>query len=222
MRPYDHVKRAVDVALAGIALVLLAPITLVVATVVMLNMGRPVFFRQTRPGRAGRLFELVKFRTMRVADVTGGAVSNLGTDGARLTTLGRFLRTTSLDELPTLYNVLRGDMSLVGPRPLLVEYLNRYTPEQARRHDVRPGITGLAQVSGRNALSWYDKFAYDVWYVDHRSLTLDVRILARTVLAVVRRDGIAAQDNPTAPEFIQSQPVPQRATVGATSMKESV
>jgi lipopolysaccharide/colanic/teichoic acid biosynthesis glycosyltransferase len=222
MRPYDHVKRVVDLVLAGVALLLLAPITLVVATVVMVNMGRPVFFRQTRPGRAGRRFELVKFRTMRVADVTGGAVSNLVTDGARLTTLGRFLRATSLDELPTLYNVLRGDMSLVGPRPLLVEYLNRYTPEQARRHDVRPGITGLAQVSGRNALSWHDKFAYDVWYVEHRSLTLDVRILARTVLAVVRRDGVAARGSATAPEFIPSQPMPRAAATAATSMRESV
>jgi lipopolysaccharide/colanic/teichoic acid biosynthesis glycosyltransferase len=202
MKPPDRVKRTMDVALAGVALVLLAPVTLAVAMLVLLAMGRPVLFRQTRPGAAGRLFKLVKFRTMRVADASRGAVSNLASDGARLTRLGAFLRATSLDELPTLWNVVRGDMSLVGPRPLLVEYLDRYTPEQARRHELRPGITGLAQVRGRNALSWDEKFAFDVWYVEHRSLKLDLHILAQTILAVVRRDGIAAENNATMPEFV--------------------
>ena len=155
-------------------------------------LGRPVFFRQPRPGLHGRPFALVKFRTMR---------AGTGSDAERLTRFGRFLRTTSLDELPELWNVLRGDMSLVGPRPLLMQYLERYTPEQARRHEMKPGITGWAQVNGRNALTWDERFALDVWYVDHWSLALDLRILARTLGAILRRKGITAPGSATMPEF---------------------
>ncbi len=174
----------------------LSPVLLGVSAAVALAMGRPVLFRQIRPGVHGRLFELRKFRTME--PVGRGRVS----DGERLTRLGAWLRATSLDELPTLWNVVRGDMSLVGPRPLLVRYLERYTPEQSRRHQVRPGITGLAQVRGRNALSWEEKFAYDVRYVDARCLRLDLRILLETVVLVLRREGISADGHATAPEFL--------------------
>jgi lipopolysaccharide/colanic/teichoic acid biosynthesis glycosyltransferase len=191
------VKRSIDAVLAGAALVVLAPVLLAVAATVALADGRPVLFRQVRPGRHGTPFVLVKFRTMRVPGVVSGPVG----DAERLTRVGRWLRATSLDELPTLWNVVRGDMSLVGPRPLLVEYLDRYTPEQARRHDVRPGVTGLAQVRGRNALDWAERFACDVWYVDHRSLGLDLRILAQTAVAVLGRRGITAPGSATAHEF---------------------
>ena len=163
-RGYDVVKRGLDVTVSAVGLVLSAPVQLVTAGVVLAAHGRPVLFRQARPGKDGIVFELVKFRTMRHPDATHV------TDADRLTSVGRFLRSTSLDELPTLWNVLKGDMSLVGPRPLLVEYLPRYSPEQARRHEVRPGVTGLAQVSGRNGVAWEDKFALDVEYVDRRSL----------------------------------------------------
>jgi lipopolysaccharide/colanic/teichoic acid biosynthesis glycosyltransferase len=189
---YERVKRVIDVSGAAAVLVLSAPVQVLVFGMVRLRMGRPVLFRQLRPGCAGRPFELVKFRTMRTGP---------GGDGDRLTRLGRFLRATSLDELPTMWNVLRGDMSLVGPRPLLMCYLDRYTPEQARRHEVRPGVTGLAQARGRNALSWEEKFALDVWYVDHRSLRLDLRVLAETALAVLRRHGVNAQGEATMAEF---------------------
>ena len=165
---YDVVKRGLDVTVSAVGLVLSAPVQLVTAGIVLATDGRPVLFRQARPGKDGVVFELVKFRTMRHPD------ANHVSDADRLTTVGRFLRSTSLDELPTLWNVLKGDMSLVGPRPLLVEYLPRYSPQQARRHEVRPGVTGLAQVSGRNGLSWEDKFALDVEYVDQRSLRLDI------------------------------------------------
>ncbi|HYJ80566.1 MAG TPA: sugar transferase [Longimicrobiaceae bacterium] len=158
--------------------------------------GPPVLFRQARPGRDGVVFELVKFRTMRHPDATHV------TDADRLTSVGRFLRSTSLDELPTLWNVVRGDMSLVGPRPLLMQYLERYDPEQARRHEVRPGVTGWVQVNGRNALSWDEKFALDVWYVDHVSLLLDLRILLGTLGAVLARKGISAGGQATMPEFM--------------------
>ncbi|PWU58655.1 UDP-galactose phosphate transferase [Micromonospora globispora] len=194
--PYDRPKRLLDVLVAGLALVVLSPVLLAVALVVAVGLGRPVFFRQTRPGLHGRLFELRKFRTMK--PIGPGRVS----DGDRLTGLGRWLRATSLDELPTLWNVLRGDMSLVGPRPLLVRYLDRYTPEQERRHEVRPGVTGLAQVRGRNSLGWEEKFAYDVRYVDSRCLRLDLRILAETVIRVLRREGVSADGHATAPEFL--------------------
>lgn len=191
----DRVKRALDVAVSGVGLVVTAPIQAATAVMVLAAHGRPVLFRQARPGKDGQVFELVKFRTMRHPDATHV------TDAERLTTVGRTLRATSLDELPTLWNVLRGDMSLVGPRPLLVEYLDRYTPEQARRHEVRPGITGLAQVSGRNGISWEEKLALDVEYVDTRSLLLDLQILVRTVTSVLRREGIAAEGQATMPVF---------------------
>jgi sugar transferase EpsL len=180
-------KRAIDVVGAGTGLLLAAVPMAAIAVAVRRTLGRPVLFRQQRPGLHARPFELLKFRTMREGiDAAGGPLD----DAARLTPLGQRLRAWSLDELPELVNVLRGDMSLVGPRPLLMEYLDLYTPEQARRHEVRPGLTGLAQVAGRNALSWQDRFALDVWYVDHWSLWLDARILARTVWAVLRRRGI--------------------------------
>jgi len=185
-------KVLVDRVAAGAGLALVSPLLAVVALAVGADLGRPVFFLQERPGRSGRSFRLVKFRTMR---------SGAGPDGERLTSLGRFLRSTSLDELPQLWNVLRGELSLVGPRPLLVQYLRRYTPDQARRHEVLPGITGWAQVNGRNAISWEEKFALDVWYVDHWSLGLDLRILVRTLGQVFRRRGIASEGSPTMPEF---------------------
>jgi lipopolysaccharide/colanic/teichoic acid biosynthesis glycosyltransferase len=191
-------KRAFDLLVAGGLLVVLSPVLASVALLVLLVDGSPVVFRQTRPGRGGRPFTILKFRTM-----TGQRDANgdLLPDEARLTTVGRLLRRTSLDELPELLNVVRGDMSLVGPRPLLVEYLPRYTPEQRRRHDVRPGITGWAQVNGRNALSWDDKLALDVWYVDHRTLRLDIEILGRTVRQVLAGRGVSAPGHATAPPF---------------------
>jgi lipopolysaccharide/colanic/teichoic acid biosynthesis glycosyltransferase len=186
-------------ALAGLAA--LSPVLLAVAAVIRVRMGAPVFFVQERPGLGGRIFRVVKFRTMRNAV---GRDGTLLPDAERLTALGKFLRATSLDELPQLWNVLRGELSLVGPRPLLVQYLPRYTPEQARRHDVLPGITGWAQVNGRNALSWDEKFALDVWYVDHWSFVLDLKILGLTLLSVVRRDGISQDGHVTMPEFMGS------------------
>lgn len=199
-RQYDRTKRAIDLAVGGAALVLSAPIQLAVAGVVLVSQGRPVFFRQPRPGRDGRVFELVKFRTMR--EPTPSRPS----DADRLTKIGRFLRATSLDELPSLINVVRGDMSLVGPRPLLVCYLDLYTAAQARRHEVRPGITGLAQVSGRNAISWEEKFELDVEYVDSRSLALDLRILLATVTSVLSRRGISHEGEATMSVFTGSAP----------------
>lgn len=192
-------KRALDVVLALAGLVVLSPVIVAVALAVRAGMGRPILFRQVRPGLHGQPFTLLKFRTMR------GDVDRLGqplADEQRLTTLGRFLRRWSLDELPQLVNVLRGDISLVGPRPLLMEYLPRYTPEQARRHEVRPGITGWAQVNGRNAISWEEKFAYDVWYIDHWSLWLDLRILWRTLVQVLKGHGISSGDTATMPRFL--------------------
>lgn len=196
-RPYDAVKRALDLAGSAIALILLSPVVLFTALAVRVNLGTPVLFTQPRPGRNGQVFRLYKFRSMRNIDATRGWVS----DEQRLTRFGRILRSTSLDELPSLWNVLRGDMSFVGPRPLLVEYLTRYSPEQARRHLVRPGITGLAQVSGRNTVDWDQRFKLDVAYVDSRSLGLDTRILARTVRSVVVREGISADGHPTMSKF---------------------
>jgi lipopolysaccharide/colanic/teichoic acid biosynthesis glycosyltransferase len=197
--PYDYVKRGLDVVLAAGALVASLPVQAVVAVLVARRLGRPVLFRQERPGRDGRIFTLVKFRTM--ANAAPGA-SGVDADASRLSPFGQRLRSTSLDELPTLVNVLKGDMSLVGPRPLLVQYLSRYTPEQARRHDVRPGVTGLAQVKGRNAIGWDEKFALDNEYVRSRSLLLDAKILFWTVAAVVKRDGITADDHVTTHEFM--------------------
>jgi sugar transferase EpsL len=193
-----RVKRLIDVAVAASVLVLGAPVLAATAALVYADVGRPVLFRQPRVGLGGRVFELIKFRTMKDAiDRDGRPLP----DGERLGRVGRLLRASSLDELPQLINVLRGEMSLVGPRPLLVEYLPRYSPQQARRHEVQPGITGLAQVAGRNALSWPEKFALDVHYVDHQSLGLDLTILARTVAAVLRRDGISAAGQATMPPF---------------------
>lgn len=194
----DAIKRATDIGVAGVGLALTAPVQLAVAVAVQRQLGSPVLFRQPRPGLDGKTFELMKFRTMREPDPERGLFS----DADRMTSLGSFLRRTSLDELPTLLNVLKGDMSLVGPRPLLVAYLERYTPEQTRRHEVRPGITGLAQVSGRNALTWDEKFTLDVRYVEQRSLLLDLKILLRTVTKVLRSEGITAEGSPTMPEFM--------------------
>ena len=197
------VKRLLDIVVAAVALVVGAPILLLVALAVLVTMGAPVLFRQQRPGLNGRPFELLKFRTM-LSDAKLG--SDVASDARRLTRTGRFLRATSLDELPELWNVLRGDMSLVGPRPLLMQYLDRYTPEQARRHQVRPGLTGWAQVNGRNALSWEEKFALDTWYVDNRSFWLDLRIILMTAVSLFRPSGISAEGSATMPEFMGSSP----------------
>tara|TARA_R110000851_G_scaffold215944_1_gene368811 strand:- start:9970 stop:10569 length:600 start_codon:yes stop_codon:yes gene_type:complete len=191
-------KRFLDVTISALAFLLLAPILFFVAILVLISMGRPVFFCQVRPGLDGRPFRLIKFRTMLAETASDGTPLP---DSERITTIGRILRTTSLDELPELFNILQGNMSLVGPRPLLMEYLPLYTPQQARRHEVRPGITGWAQVSGRNALSWEEKFELDVWYVDNQSLWLDIKILFKTVLQVLKRDGISHGEEATMPRF---------------------
>ena len=192
------IKRIFDLALTTPGAILISPIILIIALLVRVKLGAPVLFRQVRPGLGGKLFTLYKFRSMRDAkDANGQPLP----DSERLTRFGRFLRATSLDELPELWNVLRGEMSLVGPRPLLVEYLPLYSPEQARRHEVRPGITGWAQINGRNAISWQEKFALDVWYVDHWSVWLDIRILALTLLKAIRREGISSPGEATAPLF---------------------
>lgn len=191
-------KRGFDLLGVILSSFLWLPLVGVLALLVWGKMGRPVFFRQRRPGLRGKIFALIKFRTMRDAvDATGRPLP----DADRLVPFGRWLRATSLDELPELFNVLRGEMSLVGPRPLLVEYLPRYNARQARRHEVCPGLTGLVQIKGRNALSWDQKFEYDVWYVEHRSLWLDFTILFRTVWQVVARRGISAPGDATMPEF---------------------
>lgn len=189
-------KRGLDLVLASAGLVVLSPVLLAVAGGVVAAMGRPVFFRQDRPGRHGRPFTLVKFRTM--ARQRPGDPAD---DASRLTRFGRWLRASSLDELPELWHVVRGEMSLVGPRPLLMEYLPLYSPDQARRHEVRPGITGWAQVNGRNALSWPERLALDAWYVDHLSLALDLRILWRTVTQVLARRGISQAGHATMEPF---------------------
>lgn len=191
-------KRAFDFCVALIALVLAAPVILILAVTIRLKLGNPVLFRQRRPGRNARPFELLKFRTMTDARNPDG---QLLSDAERLPPFGKFLRSTSLDELPSLINVLRGDMSLVGPRPLLIQYLPLYSTRQARRHEVRPGITGWAQVNGRNTLSWEDKFEHDIWYVDNQSLALDLRILWLTVRKVLIREGISADGEATMPPF---------------------
>jgi lipopolysaccharide/colanic/teichoic acid biosynthesis glycosyltransferase len=196
-------KRALDVVGAAAGLAVSAPLLAAAAVAVRFTMGRPVLFRQTRPGRGGVPFTIIKLRTMRDAtDIAGRARP----DSERLTSLGRVLRASSVDELPELWNVLRGDMSLVGPRPLLMEYLDRYTTEQARRHEVRPGITGWAQVHGRNALTWDEKFALDLWYVDHWSIGVDLRILFRTVAIVFARQGVSHAGDATMPPFTGSAP----------------
>lgn len=191
-------KRAIDIVGAGLGMLVLSPLMLVAAVAVCISMGRPILFRQVRPGLKARRFTIVKFRTM--ADTRDHA-GKLLYDGDRLTKVGRFMRATSIDELPALWNVLKGDMSLVGPRPLLIAYLDRYSAEQNRRHDVKPGITGWAQINGRNSISWNEKFALDVWYVDHRSTWVDLRILLGTVGQVLRSRGINAASSATMPEF---------------------
>jgi len=194
-------KRLFDVILALVALVVLSPVLAVIALLVRLLLGSPVLFRQRRLGRSGLPFPVVKFRTMTEARDAAG---NLLPDGDRIPRFGKLLRSTSLDELPELFSVLRGEMSLVGPRPLILDYVERYTPEQMRRHEARPGITGWAQVHGRNALSWEERFALDVWYVDHYSLLLDLRILRRTIIDVMRRTGINDANHATMPLFMGS------------------
>lgn len=199
---YDAPKRALDVAAALVGLAVTLPVQLIVAVIVRTRMGSPVLFRHERPGRDGIAFTLLKFRTMKPIDVDRGITS----DEQRLTRLGRVLRSTSIDELPSLVNVLKGDMSIVGPRPLHVRYLERYTPEQARRHEVRPGITGLAQVRGRNLLDWEERFKADVEYVERRSLGLDARIVAATIRLVVTGHGVSAEQHATSPEFFPPNP----------------
>jgi lipopolysaccharide/colanic/teichoic acid biosynthesis glycosyltransferase len=189
-------KRSFDLIVTGLAVILLSPLYLIITAAVLLDVGAPVLFRQRRPGYKGRPFHINKFRTMR--DAQGSAPQ---ADEARLTRFGRWLRSTSLDELPELFNILRGEMSLVGPRPLLLQYLPLYSPEQMRRHDVLPGLTGWAQVHGRNALSWPDKFALDVWYVDHWSFGLDLRIILMTLWKVLKREGISQQGQATVEYF---------------------
>jgi sugar transferase EpsL len=196
-------KRVFDLVVAAAAVALLAPLLLAIAVAVRLCLGKPVFFMQERPGLHGVPFRIVKFRTMRDAvDAAGRPLP----DGERLTRLGKVLRSSSLDELPELWNVLRGDMSLVGPRPLLMQYLPLYSAEQARRHEVRPGITGWAQVNGRNAPSWDEKFRLDTWYVEHASFWLDLKIMALTVWTMIRRDGINHEGHATMPVFMGSKP----------------
>jgi lipopolysaccharide/colanic/teichoic acid biosynthesis glycosyltransferase len=194
-------KRVLDLGLAVPALVVLAPVGLAVGGLIRLKLGGPVLFRQQRPGRNGEVFELVKFRSMSNAR---GADGELLPDEERLTPFGNRLRRLSLDELPTLWNVVRGDMSLVGPRPLLVQYLDRYTPEQRRRHDVLPGVTGWAQINGRNAISWEEKFEHDLWYVENQSLRTDLTILFRTISQVLSQRGILAEGQVAVPEFMGS------------------
>jgi len=191
-------KRAFDLVAVMITAPLWLLVLVVIGVLVRVKLGKPVFFRQKRPGHHGEIFELIKFRTM---TDRRDAAGRLLPDAERLTPFGSWLRATSLDELPELLNVLRGEMSLVGPRPLLVEYLSRYTPQQARRHDVLPGLTGWCQVNGRNSLSWEEKFSLDVWYVEHRSFVLDVKILTMTLGQVFARRGISAADHATMPEF---------------------
>ncbi len=194
-------KRVLDVVCSGLGLLVLSPVLLVLAILIALRLGRPVLFTQTRPGLHGKPFRMLKFRSMTSACDANG---NLLPDELRLTPFGQRLRSTSLDELPGLWAVFKGDMSLVGPRPLLMEYLPLYTPEQARRHEVRPGITGWAQVNGRNAISWEEKFALDVWYVDNQSLLLDIKILLLTVKKVFVREGISAAGEVTMSKFTGS------------------
>jgi sugar transferase EpsL len=199
VNPIPLNKRLFDLIVTSLGLLLMTPFMLILALLVLVFHGAPVLFRQQRPGYKGRPFHIYKFRSMTDARDQNG---NLLPDSARLTRLGRFLRSSSLDELPEFLNILRGEMSLVGPRPLLMQYLERYSPEQARRHNVLPGLTGWAQVNGRNALTWEDKFKLDVWYVDNRSLWLDIRILLLTFWKVFKREGISQSGQATAEEFM--------------------
>lgn len=192
------VKRSLDWVIAGLSLILLSPVLAAVAIGIRIALGHPILFRQQRPGLNGEAFTLFKFRTMTDARSTDG---KLASDDVRLTAFGKFLRTASLDELPELYNVLKGEMSLVGPRPLLMRYMTRYTQTQARRHEVRPGITGWAQINGRNALTWEEKFNLDIWYVDNRTLWLDIKIIAMTVWKIIKREGVNEPGQVTMTEF---------------------
>jgi sugar transferase EpsL len=193
------IKRIIDVVFSIAVLLMLTPVLLITAIIVRAKLGSPVLFRQQRPGLSGRPFWLIKFRTMTGERDSAG---NLLPDDKRLPAFGKFLRSTSLDELPELVNVLKGDMSIIGPRPLMMKYLGRYSLEQARRHDVKPGITGWAQINGRNAISWEDRFKLDVWYVDNWTLWLDLKILLRTIAAIFKREGITQQGRATMDEFM--------------------
>jgi lipopolysaccharide/colanic/teichoic acid biosynthesis glycosyltransferase len=216
-RDNDYIgKYLMDRVCAAIGLIFLSPLLALLVVLVRWRLGSPVFFRGQRPGFKGSPFTLLKFRTMTDARDPAG---NLLPDAGRLTAFGHWLRRTSLDELPELFNVVKGDMSLVGPRPLLMEYLPRYTTEQARRHEVKPGITGWAQVSGRNAISWEQKFKHDVWYVDHCTLWLDLKILGLTVLQVFQRKGISAEGHATMPEFEGSAGELEAESKGRTQAK---
>lgn len=199
--PVPLFKRIFDILAASLALIVFAPVLLLVAVLVRIHLGAPVIFGQVRPGYKGMPFRIYKFRTMTDDRATDGSLLS---DTERLTRLGLFLRATSLDELPELFNILRGEMSLVGPRPLLMQYLERYSPEQMRRHDVLPGLTGWAQVNGRNALTWEEKFALDVWYVDNWSFWLDIKIILMTVWKVLKREGISHPGRATMDEFMGS------------------
>ena len=201
-------KRALDVCVASLAIMLAIPILVIVALCIWCVMGKPILFRQRRPGLRGKPFTILKFRTMNIGDAC---------DAERITRLGAFLRRTSLDELPELWNVIRGEMSLVGPRPLLMDYLDCYSPEQMRRHEVRPGITGWAQVNGRNALSWDQRLMLDVWYVDHGSLWLHARILFGTLPSIWRRYGISHRGHATMPQFVGTVPTHQEASTRITA-----
>lgn len=192
-------KRFFDLAAVIPSVIILSPLLILIGIFVRMRIGSPVLFRQVRPGLRGKPFTIYKFRTMTDERDADGC---LLPDSERLMKLGRFLRSTSLDELPELFNVIKGDMSIVGPRPLLIQYLDRYTPEQARRHEVKPGLTGWAQVNGRNAITWEEKFALDVWYVDNWSLWLDVKIIAMTIMSVLKREGISQEGEATAAEFM--------------------
>lgn len=211
-------KRIFDLTLALLALIILSPVILLTALAVGFGLGRPIVFTQTRPGLHGRLFQIYKFRTMTNQRDDQG---RLLPDEQRLTSLGRFLRSTSLDELPELFNVIKGDMSLVGPRPLITRYLELYSCEQARRHDVLPGITGWAQVNGRNTTSWEERFQLDVWYVDHWSLWLDIKILFITVVKVLKREGISAEGHATMPAFTGSAPDPSISETQAAATHDT-
>ena len=200
-RAYDAAARALSLFCALVIIVILSPVLAIMALAVRITLGSPVFFTQKRPGLEGRLFTVHKFRTMRMAERPLSSLDAVATDAGRLTGLGRFLRATSLDELPQLFDVVSGHMNLVGPRPLLPEYLTRYSPYHARRHEVRPGMTGWAQVNGRNQASWDDRFDMDVWYVDNRSLRLDLRILLRTVRVALSREGVTAEGSETASPY---------------------
>lgn len=193
------VKRLFDIAVSVLALLVFLPLILILMVLVRVMLGSPVFFTQTRPGKDGKPFQMVKFRSMTTAKDADG---NLLPDDQRLPKFGKLLRSTSLDELPELWNVLKGDMSLVGPRPLLMQYLDRYTPEQRRRHEVRPGITGWAQVNGRNNVPWEERFKMDVWYVDNHNLLLDIKILWMTVMKVVKRSDVSQEGHATMTEFM--------------------